>query len=481
VPATIAALVGFLGGGLGEAAVVAPALADAGVAAADIGATAGAGAAAGGAPLDILAGSAADVGAGVGTGVGATTEAGLTAAAPAATAGIAGAPGAAAGLDATTGALGFAGDVTSTGGLPSFLADPTALGGTAAAPDSSLALTSGLTGNVTPVGGLPSLGAANTAAGGVGAATTGTGVSAVTPDAWTAAGLDLPSTGAATGSTPLDLTAGTPAATSGTAGTPAATGFDLNVGNTTTPLSASDLTNGPPAGSGNDTGLLSDITNSLKGAFAPLQAAMPALGLGALGYNLYTGYQEKQTLNALQNTETQNAATAAQTASTENAAAQPLLNSGSTVMNYLTTNTLPPQFQSQLTQAVAAAKAAITQGYASRGMSTNPNENSALAQDLANVDLQAQTQQANLEQTLATAGQNMVTTANQLLSSGLNATEFSAQLPMMVQKLNVDINTQMSTAFSNFAAAINGSGNKGVTLTLPSNVINSSGALSLGA
>ena len=159
-------------------------------------------------------------------------------------------------------------------------------------------------------------------------------------------------------------------------------------------------------------------------------------------------------------------------------AAAPLLTSGQTLMQYLTTNTLPPQFQASVTQQVQAQKAQIIQGYASRGMSTDPNQNSALAQDLANVDVQAQTLTANLESTLSTAGNQMVTTANQLLSSGLSATQLSAELPIQVAQLNSTLNAQMAQAISGFAAALNGGGTKsGITLTLPQNIVGSSGNL----
>ncbi len=135
-------------------------------------------------------------------------------------------------------------------------------------------------------------------------------------------------------------------------------------------------------------------------------------------------------------------------------------------MSYLTTGTLPPQFQAQLDQAIAGQKAGIIQGYAQRGMSTNPQQNSQLQQDLANIDMQAQSQKANMEQTLQTAGNQMVQTANQLLSSGLSATQLAAEIPIQMSQLNQQLNTSMIQAISGFAAAINGGRQNGSITSL---------------
>jgi hypothetical protein len=49
---------------------------------------------------------------------------------------------------------------------------------------------------------------------------------------------------------------------------------------------------------------------------------------------------------------------------------------------------------------------------------------------------QATSLQANLEQTLASAGQQMAQKANQLLAPGISATQLQSQIPIMVQELN---------------------------------------------
>lgn len=227
------------------------------------------------------------------------------------------------------------------------------------------------------------------------------------------------------------------------------------------------------AGSG---GVFSSLGSTLSSAAGGLKTVAPLLGVGGLAANLYTGYEQKQALNQLNSQEQQNAQTAANISSADQSAAAPLLNSGEMLTSYLSTGTLPQAFQSQVTQQVQATKAQIIQGYASRGMSTDPNQNSGLAQDLANVDSQSETLKASLESTLATAGNQMVTTANQLLSSGLSATQLSSELPIQVAQLNSSLNAQMSAAVSNFAAALNGSNTK-TNVTAPQNIVGTGGTL----
>jgi hypothetical protein len=222
----------------------------------------------------------------------------------------------------------------------------------------------------------------------------------------------------------------------------------------------------PPAAT---PGLWDTVSSALTPVGNAIKTVAPIAGLAGLGYNLYSGYEQKQQLNQLAGQEAASAATEANVANTEISAANPLLTSGNTLQQYLTTGTLPPQFQSQVTQATDAAKASIIQGYASRGMSTDPQNNSALAQDLANVDQQALTLQASLEETLATAGGQMISQANQLLQSGASATEISAQIPIAMQQLDSTLNAQTAQAISTFASAVGGGGRNpnAINITLP--------------
>lgn len=312
-------------------------------------------------------------------------------------------------------------------------------------------------GGATATGGLGTAGAAATP---LALTDVGTGLS-------TAPGIEA--IGGATGGLDLGATIGPGVS---------ATGGALDVG-APLGLGTAATAAAPAATSG---GLLSTVEGALAPVSGALKTAAPILGLGGLGYNLYSGYEQNQALKQLSSAEQQNAATAAQTAATEQAAAAPLISSGQSLMNYLQTGTLPPAFQAQVQQAVQAAKAQIIQGYASRGMSSDPNQNSALAQDLANVDQQALTLQGNLETTLSTAGNQMVQTANSLLNTGLSATQLSSEIPIQVAQLNNSLNQSMAQSISSFAAALNGSGVKPgtATITLPTNVVGSSGNLNLG-
>jgi hypothetical protein len=83
-------------------------------------------------------------------------------------------------------------------------------------------------------------------------------------------------------------------------------------------------------------------------------------------------------------------------------------------------------------------------------MSSDPSQNSALAQDLANVDTQAQSLQAN---TLASAGTQLTQHANSLLQSGMSATQLSAQIPLLVQQPNSQISQQTAQTISSFSSA----------------------------
>lgn len=199
------------------------------------------------------------------------------------------------------------------------------------------------------------------------------------------------------------------------------------------------------------------------------KGATALAGIGGLGYNLYEGYQQKKQLNAMNQLEQQTVQQAQQAQAAAQKQVTPLLNNGTMLTSFLTNNTLPPQFQSQIDQWVQATKAGITQGYASRGQSADPKQNSALQQDLANVDQQALGLKANFEEILSTAGQQMIQTANQLLTTGLSATQLESKIPLAVSRLNITLNQEMSSAISNFAAALNG-GNRNTggpgTLTL---------------
>ena len=123
---------------------------------------------------------------------------------------------------------------------------------------------------------------------------------------------------------------------------------------------------------------------------------------------------------------------------------------GDTLRNYLATGTLPPALKAQLDQATKAEKARIVSGYAAKGMPTDPNQNSALAQELNSVDTNA----------VAAMAQAQI----QMLNTGLEETGLSTRLYETLVKLDSQQNDQLMKAISSFAAALGGGG--GMSLRL---------------
>lgn len=117
---------------------------------------------------------------------------------------------------------------------------------------------------------------------------------------------------------------------------------------------------------------------------------------------------------------------------------------GQQLMSYLSKGTLPPALKAQLTQAVSAEKARIISGYAARGQPTDPNQNSALAQELNSVDTNA----------VAAMAQAQI----QMMQTGLQETGLSTQLYETLTKLDQQNNQQLMQAISSFAAALGGGG-----------------------
>lgn len=125
---------------------------------------------------------------------------------------------------------------------------------------------------------------------------------------------------------------------------------------------------------------------------------------------------------------------------------------GQMLQQYLANGTLPPGMQAQLTQATQAAKARIIANHAKNGMSTDPSQNSALAQELNAVD-------TNAVAAMADAQINMMKT-------GLTETGLSSQLYEMLTKMDRQNNQDLMSAIAAFAAQLGGGGNKNVTLSL---------------
>lgn len=195
---------------------------------------------------------------------------------------------------------------------------------------------------------------------------------------------------------------------------------------------------------------LAGIGNSLT----PSTALGAGIGLGGLGYNMYQGYQQQQQLKALQDSINQQSTQNQQVAQQAQAQAQPEMALGTSLQQPLTTDTLPASAQASIDQSVQAQRAQIISGYASRGMSADPNQNSALAADLANLDQQALSLKNTLETNYFNAGQQAIQSANQMIAQGLSASQISAQLPIQMQTLDSQLASATSTSIAAFAKGL---------------------------
>ena len=126
-----------------------------------------------------------------------------------------------------------------------------------------------------------------------------------------------------------------------------------------------------PAATPPTAGPTSSIFGTIKD-YAPLASAGAAIG--GLGYNILKGNQEASALSSIQDQVT---------------AAESMVAGGG----------LPPGMKTMVQQWVEGAKAAAAQNAATAGMSTDPRQNSALAQQNASIDAQAQVMTAQLGQT----------------------------------------------------------------------------------
>lgn len=122
--------------------------------------------------------------------------------------------------------------------------------------------------------------------------------------------------------------------------------------------------------------------------------------------------------------------------------AQQLGSQGQVLESYLKTGKLPPALQASLDQAKSAAKARLISGYAQRGQSTDPRMNSALAQELNNLDLQAVADMAKVQV--------------DMLNTGLKETGMSMELYTMLTQMDEKQNQDLMKSIQNMAMALGG-------------------------
>lgn len=181
------------------------------------------------------------------------------------------------------------------------------------------------------------------------------------------------------------------------------------------------------------------LDNLLGGATNAITKNPLGIGLaaGGLGYNILEGRKLSTNEQALQ------------------AAAGTQAGAGQQLQNYINTGQLPPGMAAQVANAKAAAKASIISGYAARGQNADPSQNSALAQELSQVDMNS----------LALEGQ----LATELLNSGITETGMSNNLYAQLIQMDQGQAKLTGQAIANFAAALAGGpktiqiGNQGVT------------------
>jgi hypothetical protein len=294
-------------------------------------------------------------------------------------------------------------------------------------------------GGTTAIGGAPAAGSLDALATGVPAGTTPAAAASPAASIGAAPAATVAST-APTGAAPIDLAS------------------QAAQGGATTAAGAT------PAASTASPGLLSTVGSDVK-------AALPYLSAGALGYNILNQYELNKAIPSLSTTaqQTEQAATSlANQGAAANAAAQPYLAQGNQWVTAATNGTLLPADQAALQAQVQAAIAQVTQGYASRGMSTNPEQNSSLAQDIQSIQNQAQVTTSQILQGYASTGTQITNTANSLLNSGASDTAISGQLANSVSQLSTSLAQTTGSAIANFAAALAGKVGGGVTLKLAS-------------
>ena len=333
------------------------------------------------------------------------------------------APGASAFNPAALTPTAFGGDVTAVGGLPSNVANANA----AVPGGGSPALTQGSASVPGVAGGSPSAVPAGSSAGGVAAPQ---GI---------AGSPDLSASPFTTGTQPI---AGSPGATpspsignlaSGAPGgsVPGAVG-GTSVGGA--PLGAA-----PPGASSSIADMLSpgNLANSAVKSLASNPLGI-GLGAGGLGYSIYQGTQQTKNEQAL----TADAKTA-----TDNSNA--LAAQGQGLVNYLTNGTLPPQYQTQITEALNSAVQAAKSRAAANGQSADPAQNTQLQGEIN----QIMEQQPILQEQIAA---QLAGTGTSLINAGATSAGLSGNLYQALVQNDTTQAANAGKAIASLAAAMAG-------------------------
>lgn len=270
---------------------------------------------------------------------------------------------------------------------------------------------------------------------------------------------------------PVDASTSTSPTVAAGSTAPASAGTSLAAPNSG--ISAAGVASGAPAAS---SGTPADATSSWgdmlkKGLTSnPLGTAISAAGLG---WNILNG--QKQTAN--QGALTQQAAqaganNAALTSAGVNqvnsnqANAAPLLAQGESLTQPLSTGQLPPQYTQQIETAINDAKTTAISNAAKNGQPTDPTQNTALAQQLAQIENQRAKMTTDVANTLFGAGSGLISTAtgvgnqsaSSLLSGGQNAANLSGQLYTTLTGIDQKQSDATAKAIASLAQSLNSGG-----------------------
>jgi len=163
-----------------------------------------------------------------------------------------------------------------------------------------------------------------------------------------------------------------------------------------------------------------------------------ALGAGGLGYNIFKGQQQTANQKAL-------SADAAQATANSNQ----MVASGEALQQYLTSGTLPPQYMTQVQQAIQDAKTAAISNAAAQGQSTDPNQNTSLATTLAKIEAQQPAMISQVASQLFSSGTSLV-------NSGQAAAGLSGDLYKALIANDTAQAANTGKAIATLAAALNG-------------------------
>jgi len=208
-----------------------------------------------------------------------------------------------------------------------------------------------------------------------------------------------------------------------------------------TALGGAAGTGGAAPTAGGATSSISDLLSKAGSGAMKSLTSNPlgiALGAGGLGYDILQGNK---------NTANQKALSADAAAATANS--QQMVQSGEALQQYLASGKLPEGYQSQVDQAISAAKTTAISNAASQGLSTDPTQNTALAATLAKIDASKPAMQSQVASQLFSSGSSLV-------GSGLQSAGLSGSLYQALVANDTAAAANTGKAIATLAAALNG-------------------------